>query len=95
MTDEQKAELKLAKLRLYHLLLNKNNEDLTATEVELGYRLALDEQVQQHLDEHMGRYVPPCENAGGVYCPYRKDGRVACYDKGLGGGIDVQKCPGQ
>lgn len=47
--------LKLAKLNLYFALLSLPNEQLTVNEVELGYRLALDGQVQEHLEQHMSK----------------------------------------
>ena len=55
--------LKLAKLNLYSALLALPNEQLTVNEVELGYRLALDGQVQEHLEQHMSN--PPNDKLRG------------------------------
>ena len=47
--------MKLAKLNLYSALLALPNEQLTVNEVEIGYRLALGGQVQEHLEQHMSK----------------------------------------
>lgn len=37
----------------------------------------------------------PCGEDGLKPCPHHAEGRVACWDSALGGGMDRTKCPGR
>ncbi len=52
-SERNDAELLEAKKKLYHLLLGMKNEVFTSNEVELAYHLALDEQIQKFLGQHL------------------------------------------
>lgn len=45
-----KEELLEAKRKLYHLLLNKNSDELSDNEVEIMFQLSKDEQIQELLN---------------------------------------------
>lgn len=49
----RRAEIKEAKRRLYAELLSVPPGELTATEIELGYQLACDPQIQELLSERL------------------------------------------
>ena len=44
-------ELRMAKIRLYSLLLEKSAEDVTDIEAEIGYALVRDRAIQDCLDK--------------------------------------------
>ena len=48
--------IKLAKILLYELLLNKKTKDLTNDEVDLMYLLSKDKNIQKHLQKNIDKH---------------------------------------
>lgn len=44
-------ELRSAKAKLYHLLLQKDHKDLTANEIKLMFLLSSDKEIQELLNK--------------------------------------------
>ncbi len=51
----KQTKLLNAKLALYNLLLHKDIDELTESEVDLGYQLAFDKDVQKVIQKSIGR----------------------------------------